>query len=145
MNCGTCRFFCSGGTDGIISIRDAGSLGPECHRRAPVLTLDRALDECWPRTSAESWCGEYEPEILPQKHLAKYCHEIWCSWMQVVFGRIEDQNEVEGTTRFALSSYLVDSWIRRMSTAFDDLPEGDKEAAKDEARKIMNIIKKSGR
>lgn len=39
---------------------------------------------------------------------------------------------------------VVERWVRQMHTPYDELPDSFKEAAKAEARKILNIIRRGG-
>jgi hypothetical protein len=57
----------------VILIHDSGFI-PECRRHSPVMPVDRAMDGCWPTTSEDGWCGEYEPESPPKDDLARHYH-----------------------------------------------------------------------
>lgn len=52
--CGNCRFWARR-TD---ATRDMG--GGYCMRFPPILHVEDALNDGWPNTHQQSWCGEYK-------------------------------------------------------------------------------------
>lgn len=59
--CGNCRFWRKR-TDG------AGDLGGGyCQRFPPWFKEDRALNDGWPFTHQQEWCGEYSPPPSPER------------------------------------------------------------------------------
>jgi len=148
MRCGTCRFFCHGAVgmnvDGkAILIHDSGFI-PECRRHSPVMPVDRAMDGCWPATSEDGWCGEHEPQNPPKNDLAKYSHEVWSDWMRTMLNQAEDTQDDDDSIRMTWPVEVMDRWVRQARTPYEELPDSDREAAKAEARKILNIIRRGG-
>jgi hypothetical protein len=102
------------------------------------------MDGCWPVTHEDGWCGEYEPESPPKDDLARYYHDTWSGWMQGMIHQAEDKYEDDGSIHIKWPTEVVERWTRRMHIPYDELPDSDREAAKAEARKILNIIRRGG-
>lgn len=72
--------------------------------------------------------------------LAAVQHEIWCHWMDHLFRNgVFDVNTPE--YRFILPKKVINRWQRQMGTAYADLSENEKESDREQARKVMEVIK----
>jgi len=78
-----------------------------------------------------------------REHLAKYAHNAWSGWMKYMFMKGEFSKSDDGTVLWDMPSWAVDRWQRQMNTPYDDLPEPEKKSDRDEADKIMTILKES--
>lgn len=90
------------------------------------------------RSSGCSWdscknCDEFVLNIT--EDLASYAHEVWIRWMKYLFSK-SVENEDGSVT---IPAWAVERWKRQMSTSYDDLPEGEKESDRKEARTIMDV------
>ncbi len=68
---------------------------------------------------------------------AALAHEQWSGWMQCLFSKGEFLDK-DGT--WVMPSELVERWQRQMHTAYDDLPEDEKQSDRVEADKMMTIV-----
>ena len=74
------------------------------------------------------------------ERLAEYAHEAWSGWMKYLFekGRFE---EIEGMQLiWIMPPWAVERWKRQMETDYADLPEGEKESDRKEAREILRRL-----
>jgi len=69
---------------------------------------------------------------------ADFAHKAWSGWMKYLFSKTTS-NEDGGET---ISKELVDRWKRQLETDYKDLPEEEKESDREEARKVLKIVKK---
>ena len=69
--------------------------------------------------------------------LAEYSHDSWSGWMVYMMGL--SFFAMDGSITILPS--LVKRWQRQMNTTYADLPEEEKESDRNEAIKILNIIK----
>lgn len=69
--------------------------------------------------------------------LADYAHKAWSGWMKYMFSKCT-KNE-DGSMTIPKDS--VDRWTRQMDTKYADLPEKEKESDRDEADKMIGIVK----
>lgn len=76
-----------------------------------------------------------EPE--PIEELAGYAHEAWSGWMKYLF----DNSQHLGSGTVMIPAKLVERWKRQMNTDYNDLPENEKESDREEALKMMEIVR----
>ena len=76
-----------------------------------------------------------EPE--PIEELAGYAHKVWSGWMQYLFSKSE--HLVNGAV--IIPADLVERWVRQSSTPYEELPENEKESDREEALKMMEIVR----
>lgn len=69
------------------------------------------------------------------ERLAEYAHEAWAGWMRYMLSRCEQKED--GTV--IIPAWAVERWTRQMDTVYADLPEGEKESDRDEARKMIAL------
>ena len=76
--------------------------------------------------------------------LAKYEHDRWREWMTYFLSRSVILNYSDGIDRVAFSLRKDDfqRWKRQMKTAYQDLPENEKESDRARAKKIIELLKK---
>ena len=65
--------------------------------------------------------------------LAEYAHKSWSGWMCHLFKFGEQHNDGS----FTINADRVKRWRRQMTTPYEDLPEGENESDREEARKIL--------
>ncbi|MBW2094188.1 MAG: hypothetical protein JRI80_04800 [Deltaproteobacteria bacterium] len=81
---------------------------------------------------------------MVREQLANYAHNSWAGWMEYLFEKSisykpgEVQAE-EGA--IIIPKWAVERWKRQMNTKYNDLPESEKESDRQEADKIIAIIK----
>jgi hypothetical protein len=84
----------------------------------------------------------FEPmqEIELQEALAQYAHDAWSGWMKYMFqkGTLND----DGT--YTMPSWAVERWTRQMKLSYYELPESEKESDRDEAKRMIEILKEVG-
>lgn len=79
-----------------------------------------------------------------REQLAEYAHEAWTGWMEYLFNKTipykpgEVQAE-EGAV--IIPKWAVERWKRQVDTKYSDLPEDEKESDRQEADKIIAIVK----
>lgn len=69
-----------------------------------------------------------------RERLAAYAHDAWAGWMRYMFSKCVDH---DGES--VIPQWAVERWTRQMMTAYQDLPEGEKESDRAEADKILAI------
>ena len=74
-----------------------------------------------------------EPLLI--EDLADYAHEAWSGWMRHLF--LKSHMNQDGSAK--IPADLVLRWQRQMTTKYNDLPEGEKESDRDEAKAILRI------
>jgi GNAT superfamily N-acetyltransferase len=67
--------------------------------------------------------------------LAAYAHEAWSGWMAYLFST-STLNE-DGTV--TIPKWAVERWQRQMTTAYDQLPDSEKESDRAEADKMIAV------
>lgn len=72
-----------------------------------------------------------------RERLAEYAHDAWSGWMEYLFSKSE-QNE-DGTV--TIPKWAVERWTRQATTKYSGLPEGEKASDRDEADKMLAIMK----
>ena len=68
--------------------------------------------------------------------LAALAHQMWSGWMQYLFEKCI-LNE-DGTA--TLPAWAVERWQRQAGTAYDNLPEDEKESDRQEADKMIKTF-----
>lgn len=68
--------------------------------------------------------------------LAALAHEQWSGWMKYLFGLGEENPDGS----FTISKDKVDRWKRQMRTDYADLPDGERESDRIEARKVLEVL-----
>lgn len=72
-----------------------------------------------------------------REQLAEYAHEAWSGWMRYLFEKtIEVGDGCEEIQR-----EQVERWKRQMNTPYSELPENEKESDRQEADKMLAILK----
>ncbi|KKM99066.1 hypothetical protein LCGC14_1151620 [marine sediment metagenome] len=66
---------------------------------------------------------------------AALAHEQWSGWMKYMFSK---GMRMDGG-QWVMPKQSLDRWTRQMNTAYDDLPEDEKESDRVEADKMMAI------
>ena len=75
------------------------------------------------------------PELLNK--IADIQHEIWAHWMRYLFS-VSIHNE-DGAVIIPVEK--VERWKRQLSTAYDSLTENEQQSDKDQAEKVLNVIR----
>lgn len=69
--------------------------------------------------------------------LAAHAHEQWSGWMQYLFSKgTFNQN---GT--WTMPAWAVERWSRQMNTDYADLPEREKVSDREEAVKVLEVVR----
>jgi len=78
-------------------------------------------------------------ELLTNKHeqLAYYAHDAWSGWMKYMFEKMTINDD--GTA--IMPKWAVDRWTFQMNKTYDELPEDMKETDRQEADRMITIIK----
>lgn len=77
-----------------------------------------------------------ESSIL-QENLAEIQHEIWATWMIHLF-RVSIQNE-DGT--YTIPIEKVERWKRQIAASYDELTELEKKGDREQADKVISILR----
>ena len=87
-------------------------------------------------------CMKYEyddkTEDLMVEALANLCHNQWSGWMKWMLPKVLD-NPKHTDPQF-IETWTA-RWKRQMTTQYSELPETEKESDRNEARKILQVIK----
>ena len=75
---------------------------------------------------------------LLREQFASLAHDMWSGWMAYLFTKC-DRAENGGLT---IRRETLARWNRQMATSYAKLPEGEKESDRDQADKMLAIIKK---
>ena len=73
------------------------------------------------------------------ERLARAAHTAWSGWMEYLFRKC-----AECGTESIIPAWAVERWKRQASTAYDDLPEDEKESDRDEARRYIRALREGG-
>ena len=76
------------------------------------------------------------PPIV-REQLAHYAHEAWSGWMKYMFGKMTINEDGTGT----IPKWAVDRWTFQMNRTYDELPEDMKRSDRQEADRMIAIIK----
>jgi hypothetical protein len=68
--------------------------------------------------------------------MAAEAHESWAQWMEYLYSK--STKNPDGSVTIPAAS--VERWNRQMDTAYDDLPENEKESDREEARRYLHVI-----
>ena len=71
-----------------------------------------------------------------REQLAAYSHEAWSQWMRYQFDKCGRNIDF-----YFIPIGFVERWTRQMSTPYDQLPESEKKSDRDEADKILALLK----
>ena len=74
--------------------------------------------------------------------LANLIHEIWSHWMIYLFSRCAFIQDKKDSDKYVIPTHLVQRWTRQIKTKYSDLPEHEKQSDRDQADKIISVIKK---
>jgi len=80
--------------------------------------------------------SEKEEKNEMVEHLASYAHDAWTGWMKYMFSKSTRSKD----GRCLVPANFVTRWHRQMTTHYVDLPEGEKESGREEARKMLDIM-----
>lgn len=72
-----------------------------------------------------------------REQLAAYAHEAWSGWMRYLFEK--SRETVDGSV--VIPPWAVARWTRQAATPYADLPENEKESDRDEADKMLAIVR----
>ena len=73
-----------------------------------------------------------------REELAAYAHDAWSGWMDYLFSKCVTN---EGIVGIVMPLDCVDRWKRQAATPYADLPEEEKASDRDEADKMLAIVK----
>lgn len=83
---------------------------------------------------------------IDREKLAALAHEQWSGWMRYMFNRCARQvinNYYDNTKEVIIPGWAVERWTRQMNTPYEDLPEEEKESDRNEADRVIQLIKES--
>lgn len=80
--------------------------------------------------------GVMSGTVETREALAEYAHEAWSGWMRYMFSKCNDWDGV-----LLIPSESVARWQRQMNTPYADLPESEKASDRDEADKILALVR----
>lgn len=78
------------------------------------------------------------PEEVREK-LAEYAHDAWSGWMRYLF----EKSDVGDGDAVVIPGWAVRRWRRQMCTAYEDLPEDEKDSDRAEADKMLAIVERA--
>lgn len=79
-----------------------------------------------------------------REELAAYAHEAWSGWMKYQFSKGYELFDESGKAiGWVMPKDSFDRWRRQMNTPYADLPESEKASDRDEADKMLAIIKEA--
>ena len=73
--------------------------------------------------------------------LAEYAHNAWAGWMEYLFSKAVHNPDGSVT----IPRPFAKRWKRQVATAYDDLPEKEKESDRKEADEMIAIVVERGR
>lgn len=79
-----------------------------------------------------------------REQLAEYAHDAWSSWMKYLFQQGQFKGKiVEGkhVMEWIMPAWFVERWQRQMNTPYADLPESEKESDREEADRMLAIVR----
>lgn len=84
-----------------------------------------------------------------REKLASLAHDIWSEWMEYLFSQCETTSisSPKGwKDKFSvIPGNYVRRWKRQMETKYQDLPEEEKSSDRDQADKILGILRGEGK
>jgi hypothetical protein len=138
--------------NGIIVNREGKVIHNAFQQDDPVIIVhyDDGRMEALRKSTGKTLFGPYFPDefYVPdlQERLAAYAHSAWSGWMEYMFSKCAGPtpDSVLGRPRkgsFILPPDLVERWQRQMRTEYKDLPEEEKRSDRDEAQKMIDIMR----
>ncbi len=79
-------------------------------------------------------------ETAQVEALASLCHKQWSGWMEYLF----KHSSLDADENVVIPVELANRWARQVSTDYKDLPDNEKESDRVEARRVLEVIAKSG-
>lgn len=74
--------------------------------------------------------------------LARYAHEAWSGWMKYLFSKCETRITYFSSEEVkTIPAWAVERWSRQMLTPYADLPEQEKESDRQEADRMIAIMR----
>lgn len=116
----------------------------ETQDREPIGGVVRAVVDLKPRELPVAILEIVAPTLQVEaqvdllESLAAYAHRTWARWMQYLFTKGEFFTE-DGS--FIIKPASVERWKRQMETHYVDLPESEKKSDREEAKKILSLLK----
>lgn len=89
------------------------------------------------------WPSDYVAEADLVEALAALAHEQWSGWMEYLFTRAVMLDAVM-TVGGKLSDEWPERWRRQMKTSYAELSEKEKESDREEARRVIALLRKRG-
>ena len=120
----------------------------------PVLGLEQiplpvrfAMEEAVVRVATEYAAGKMERLLKSEEvveALSDVQHDIWSHWMQHQFSRFHESPCADGAPGFWFSVHPDDAgrWKRQMETPYEDLTEKEKDSDRDQAEKVLKVLRK---
>lgn len=71
------------------------------------------------------------------EELAALEHTSWSGWMEYLF----EKSELNTDGTVTIPAWAVERWKRQVDTPYSELTDQEKESDRDEARKVLDIIK----
>lgn len=71
-----------------------------------------------------------------REKLAALAHEQWSGWMKYLF----DCGTFNKDGTWSMDDWAVKRWTRQMNTAYDELPEDERESDRTEADKVLALL-----
>lgn len=78
-------------------------------------------------------------DTVLRETLADYAHDAWSGWMNYLFSKCE----TTPSGRVIIPAWAVERWRRQLITPYRDLPEDEKKSDRQEADRILAIIKEA--
>lgn len=85
-----------------------------------------------------------------REKLAEYAHDAWSGWMKYLFSKGElrwaepsPDSQARPERVYIMPAWAVERWQRQMNTPYASLPESEKESDRDEADKMLAILREA--
>lgn len=75
-----------------------------------------------------------------REQLASYAHDAWSGWMHYMMGK--SYRKSDGT--WTIPKEYVERWGRQMTTAYENLPEKEKDRDREQADRILALLNGDG-
>lgn len=72
-----------------------------------------------------------------REKLSAFQHDIWAHWMEHLFSMSQESSDGE----FIISKKYAERWKRQLRTAYENLSEGEKESDREQADKVLALLK----
>ena len=76
--------------------------------------------------------------------LAEYAHNAWAGWLRYMFEKADIRTKPIVSNLEVVFEPYPTRWWRQMHTSYAELPEVEKESDREEARKILGILRELG-